>query len=275
MSEKKSLKTALLLSILMLLICVASMVGATMAWFTDSVASERNQIKVGSLDVDLEFSHDGKNWHTVQGTTRLFKENKQMMPGTSQMVFLRIQNEGSLHLKYQFSLNIIEELESTNVLGNTFRMSEYMKVGVLDRTALKQMMDAQPGGGSLEEIMQSYEEAPQGFAQTRATIRFCDAVNLLQPGIAGFDQQTGKPLTEDFLGPKDAHIFALIIYTPAELDEQINHEEGYNGPQIKFGIDVVAGQRSGSGAESDSFGTDYDNEAIYPETISSQMKKGN
>lgn len=273
MAEKKSLKTALLLSFLMLAICVASMIGSTYAWFNDTVVSERNVIHTGSLDVDLEFSHDGETWHTLQDTTRLFDESSQFKPGTSQMVFLRIENEGNLHLKYQLTMNILKEIGSTNMLGENFKMSDYMMVGVLDKQELQTLISQYGEDGGYKKVMETYNRAPKAMAEEQAKTRFSQAVNLLrlEPSINGV---TPNPnLTEAYLAPKDADVIALIVYTPSHLDQQINYKTGYNQPQILFGIDVVAGQRS-AGGESDSFGDDYDVDAIYPSTISDDIKNG-
>ena len=274
MTEKKSLKTALLLSILMLAVCVASMIGSTYAWFTDAVVAERNVIQVGSLDVDLQFSHDGKTWHTLQETTKLFDESKQFTPGSSQMVLLRIKNEGSLHLKYQFTMNILKEIGSTNMLGEEFEMSDYMMVGVVDSDGFRQILTSLGPESNYEEFAALYNNAPEGMARKYAKTRFSEAVNLLrlEPSVNGV--RTNPNLTDAYLAPGEADVFALIVYTPYELDQEINYKTGYNKPTITFGIDVVAGQRSGQYAESDSFGYDYDVDANYPDTISKDIIEG-
>jgi len=283
MAEKKSLKTALLLSILMLAICVASMIGSTYAWFSDTVTNERNQIKVGSLDVDLEFSRDGEKWYSVQNDTHLFDESAQMTPGSSQMVLLRIRNNGSLHLKYQLTMNIIKEIGSTNMLNQEFKMSDYMMVGVLDHEELQKMLQAYAVSGteaSYANMMATYNLSPQAIAEKYAKTRFSEAVNLLklEPSTAGSVPNPNPTLTEAYLTPQggtdDAHVFALIVYTPAKLDQEINFKSGYNKPQICFGIDVVAGQRHGDEAESDSFGSDYDVNANYPSALSQDVEAG-
>ena len=55
----KKKRTALLTSILALLLCVSMLVGTTFAWFTDSVSSGSNVIAAGVLDVELERGRPG------------------------------------------------------------------------------------------------------------------------------------------------------------------------------------------------------------------------
>ena len=51
--KTKSKKTALLMSFTSLLICFAMLVGSTFAWFTDTASTGVNQIKSGTLKVDI------------------------------------------------------------------------------------------------------------------------------------------------------------------------------------------------------------------------------
>ncbi len=67
MTTKKSTKSALLSSVLATALCVAMLVGATFAWFTDGVTSGKNKIVAGNLDIDLVDAEGnslegGNNW---------------------------------------------------------------------------------------------------------------------------------------------------------------------------------------------------------------------
>ena len=52
MTNSKQIKKAFFTSMLVLLMCLAILVGTTFAWFTDSV-STRSKIQAGTLDVQL------------------------------------------------------------------------------------------------------------------------------------------------------------------------------------------------------------------------------
>ena len=249
MAERKSLKTALILSVLMLLLFVASMVGSTWAWFTDQAVSGRNVIQAGTLDVELEYSRDGVNWHDTNPNTRLFDESKSMIPGTEQMVYLRIKNNGSLHLKYKLAMNILEEDGSTNMQGEDYKLSQYIMVGAISDSELKT---------KTPEELQAMLADPPRAADSKP---LAEANNLLR---AAYPNEANPDLEEAYLAPGEFHTMALIVYTPENLDQEINYPSDVNPPKIKFGIDVVAGQRS-AGGESDSFGTGYDIDATYPE----------
>ena len=101
MTNSKNTKRALLSSVISLLLCVAMLIGATFAWFTDSVTTGQNKIVAGNLDVELEYSTDGANWNTVYENTNLFKPADQTLwePGHTEYVYLRVRNAGSLALR--------------------------------------------------------------------------------------------------------------------------------------------------------------------------------
>ena len=130
MTKKRSTKRALLMSALALLLCVSMLVGSTFAWFTDSVVSGNNKIVAGNLDVVLQYKTDwDDDWADVTETTKLFKEGALYEPGYTEVVYLRVANAGSLALKYQLALNIVNEKGSTNVNGEAFNLSDHLEIG--------------------------------------------------------------------------------------------------------------------------------------------------
>ena len=116
MISSKSTKRALLTSALAILMCVAMLVGATFAWFTDTASTGVNKIQSGKLDVALEMSTDGTNWESAEGKTLTFKtkDNRaadQILwePGcTYELPQLRVVNKGNLALKYKIQITGIQ-----------------------------------------------------------------------------------------------------------------------------------------------------------------------
>lgn len=75
------------------------LIGSTYAWFTDSVTSLNNKIQSGTLKVDLELlEKDG--WKSVKNDRNpIFNYNK-WEPGYTDVKVLKIENEGTLALKW-------------------------------------------------------------------------------------------------------------------------------------------------------------------------------
>ena len=116
MNNKKTTKRALLSSVMAIVLCLAMLIGATFAWFTDSASTAVNKIQAGKLDVALEMSTDGTNWETAEGKTLTFKtaDNRaadQILwePGcTYELPQLRVVNKGNLALKYKIQITGIQ-----------------------------------------------------------------------------------------------------------------------------------------------------------------------
>lgn len=96
MTNKKSLKRAIIVAFMSVVLCVSMLLGATFAWFTDSATSSGNVIKAGTLDIAFE-EWDGDEW--VDATTDPIFSYDKWEPGYTQIVNLRVVNKGTLSLK--------------------------------------------------------------------------------------------------------------------------------------------------------------------------------
>ena len=106
MNTKNSTKRALVASILALAMCFSMLVGTTLAWFTDSATSTGNVIETGTLKVDLEvLAEDNSAWSSVKANNDPIFNYTNWEPGYVQAKVLRVENEGSLALKWKAVLN--------------------------------------------------------------------------------------------------------------------------------------------------------------------------
>ena len=133
MTNNKSTKRALLTSGLAMFVCVAMLIGSTFAWFTDSVTSGRNQIVAGNLDVELY--HGDSLTEKVDGATNLFTNADgtaiRWEPGVIAYENFKVENVGSLALKYQLTMNIA----GYNTVKDTeLSLVDVLKVAILDGT---------------------------------------------------------------------------------------------------------------------------------------------
>lgn len=102
MEKTKNLKTRLISSLLILAMLVSSLIGTTFAWFTDSVSSSNNKIISGSLSVDLELL-DKKTgeWSSIKESHTPIFNYDNWEPGYVDAKIMRVENEGSLALKWK------------------------------------------------------------------------------------------------------------------------------------------------------------------------------
>ena len=116
MTNHKSTKRALLGSVMAMVLCLAMLVGATFAWFTDTASTGVNKIQAGNLDVALEMKDASGNWVSAEGKTLDFVKAADAKgeailwePGcTYELPELRVVNNGNLALKYKVIITGIQ-----------------------------------------------------------------------------------------------------------------------------------------------------------------------
>ena len=110
MTNRKSTKRALLGSVVAMVLCLAMLVGATFAWFTDTASTGVNKIQAGNLDIEIQ-DENGKpvtnlSWVKAEGA-----EGEQVLwePGcTYTLTPFQIVNKGNLALKYKIVVTGLE-----------------------------------------------------------------------------------------------------------------------------------------------------------------------
>ena len=98
----KTTKRSALLSVMALFLCLTMLLGTTWAWFTDSVTSSGNKIQAGNLKLDLEMLNKETGAYESIKTSKdpIFNYNL-WEPGYTDVKFLKVENEGSLSLKWK------------------------------------------------------------------------------------------------------------------------------------------------------------------------------
>ena len=112
MTNRKSTKRALLGSVMAMVLCLAMLVGATFAWFTDTASTGVNKIQAGNLDVALEMKDASGNWVSAEGKTLDFVKAADAKgeailwePGcTYELPAVYVKNNGKLALKYKVAI---------------------------------------------------------------------------------------------------------------------------------------------------------------------------
>ena len=240
MTNRKSTKRALLGSVVAMVLCLAMLVGATFAWFTDTASTGVNKIQAGNLDVALEYSTDFKTWNKVTDTTKLFEDSTVWEPGRTEVVYLRVKNAGTLALKYTVGMYNINEGRGKNVAGEFYYLSDYVKLGAVETTA-------------------AYADREAAINAVNAEAKTLKSIG--SSAIIGEDQMV-------MLAPEaDAKTYALVLYMPTEVGNEANpkNNDPYWASKFSFGISVNATQAE---YENDSYDNTYDHDA--PELFSAE-----
>lgn len=242
MKNRKLSKLAVLASVMSLVMCCTMLLGGgTFAWFTDSVSSDVNTIQSGNLDIELEYKKPGDTeWKAVEADTKIFAEDALWEPGYTETVALRIKNNGSLDVKYQASLNILEEQAGHRVGdGASFNLSDFLKITTVGPQAGNEI------GEMLVDVVLSSRENTAAFLSASFGEPFVNNNNENEHQIDAGD---------------DPHVLIVRIQMPTTVGNEANHNGDGHNPYINFGLNVIATQAA---SESDAFDNQYDADATY------------
>lgn len=216
----KSTKNKLLSSIATLLVCFAMLIGSTYAWFTDTASTGINKIQAGNLDIEFEYLKDG-DWKSIDAATDLFQTDL-WEPGTTDVVYLRAKNNGTLALKYKFAVNKISEVIGVNKDNGQIKLSAILKCGI------------------------TVSESLQTLTREQARALANNSEKVLSLNTYSNDIR---------LGVNEVKYYTVAVFMPETVENEANYKTGTTPPQIELGIDLVATQDT---VERDSFGNDYD-----------------
>ena len=242
MNNKRATKRALLTSVTALAMCVVMLVGTTFAWFTDTASTGVNKIQAGNLKMEVTYKNaetlnnslTDTKFEPVTKETPVFNNNAFWEPGHVEFAVPNVKNIGTLALKYKLGINIASETGSTNVYGNKFELSNYIKFAVID--------------GDQSNLGRDKLVAAAG---------------------EGTKLSKGYTPTEEHLLKGENKIVTLVVWMPTTVGNEANYKvaEGITAPSIDLGINVVATQYT---YEKDSFDEKYDEDAAYPVVVSNQ-----
>ena len=237
--EKKvgGTKRALLTSVLALVLSLAMLAGTTFAWFTDTASTGVNRIVSGNLDVGLKYWDKESGWLDAEDSKDLFDENALWEPGYTQIVYLKVKNDGNLALTYAMQITPVHETVGVNVDGEEFKLSDYIKFGWTAFTV--------DGDG-----------APVALDREAA-----------QTGVGG-GAQLGTTLHRQAELPLAAgaeELVALVAWMPEDVGNEANYSTVQ--PTIELSLKVLATQAA---VESDSFNNTYDKDAAAAEDLNNK-----
>lgn len=202
-------RIALALSLCALLIWAILGTGASLAWFTDTSPEINNIFHFGEFD--LVVSHrltDGK-WEEVDSQTKVFDEKALYEPGYVQVVYLKVENKGTLPFEFYTSVNVNGCIIATNVFGQEFMLQDYLKFGLTTADS---------------------ESAMKNSVSNRET-----AVEIADMPLKNYSTETA------ILAPGATKYIALIVRMPEEVGNIANYR-GDTVPKVELGITVKADQ---------------------------------
>ena len=219
-------------SVLSLVLCFSMLIGTTFAWFTDIVTSSGNIIQAGNLDINMYWSENNIVWNNAEGSgaTPIFNYDN-WEPGYTEVRYIKVTNEGSLAFKYEMLL-------SPN--GNVGELAEVIDVSY----------DIVTGN---EDFVAPTSKQDMGSLDKVGTLNDLISNN---GAVAGGVLLPATELATDYFSGE------IVICVAFHMQETAGNKYQNSSIGTTFDIKLYATQFD---YESDSFGSDYDDEAEWPE----------
>ena len=214
MHKKKWTKGALAFSAFLFVLWWALGTGATLAWFSDT-DTVRNEFQIGLLKLDVSYKNDIVTEYTpLQGTTEAFHDEALYEPGYTQVVYLKIENEGNVDFRYKVAVTVADFTNGKNAWGEDIYLPDHLRYGV---------------------VFAETETQLQELVKDRLTAKN-HATNEWGP-LGTWSEKS--PYVFDV--GEEAHYAALIVYMPENVGNEANYR-GFQEPRVELGITVFAQQ---------------------------------
>ncbi len=209
-ANKKSYKRiALALSLCALIVWGILGTGASLAWFTDTSPEINNIFHFAEFDVEVSHRLTDGNWESIDGKTDIFDNEALYEPGYVQVVYLKVENKGTVPFKFQTAVNVNGCIVATNVFGQEFMLQDYLKFGITTADS---------------------EEAMKNSVPNREK-----AVEIANMPLKNYATEAAE------LAPRTTKYIALIVRMPEEVGNVANYR-GETVPQVELGITAKADQ---------------------------------
>ena len=214
MNRRKFTKYALIFSVCLLGLWGLLGIQSTIAWYQDETPVAKNSFDIQELDL-VVYHKVGDDWKVVKEDTKLFDEEALYEPGYTQVVYLKIVNNGDVDFDYKLAVDMISFVTGENAMGQPIYLPNYLKFGTV--------------------IEKTEPQLNRELARAHASEDMVDMFpfNTYSTEIGKLDANLGVGSTE---------YAAIIIHMP----EYVGNEANYRGdavPEVKLGITVKASQR--------------------------------
>ena len=248
MTNTKLAKRSFFVSLMALILCFSMLMGTTFAWFTDSVTSESNIIKSGSLDVEMFYSDtllaaDSADWKDASAGA-IFNY-QYWEPGYSEVKYIKISNVGDLAFK--FKLDIIPAVAAVAGKANLADVIDVYYGVTTDSTFVAP--SASDKNGSLVKVGTLTQMMADASGAAHGAILPASGKSSASLDLTALEAKYGKLPEGD-----------IIVALKLTMQETAGNE--YQNLKVGdgFSVRLLATQVA---AEEDSFDNSYDQDAVY------------
>ena len=203
-------KIALILSLCLIAVWAILGTGASLAWFTDTSEEVKNIFHVAEFDLVVSHRLEDGTYEEIDGQTKIFDDEALYEPGYVQVVYLKIENRGTVPFDFQTAVTVTDYTVATNIFGQQFNLQDYLKFGIVTAETESEL------DSKLEE---------RDLAKEAATMKLSNYSSDIAELEAGGETY-----------------MAIIVHMPEEVGNDANYR-GDKIPRVELGIIVNATQQ--------------------------------
>ena len=156
-------KKSFLTSIVALVLCLTMFLGTTFAWFTDMVTSSGNIIQSGSLKIDLELlDKESGKWNSIKESKSPLFDYDKWEPGYVDVKVLKVENEGTLALKWKAMFVSDEQLSALADVIDVYVLPFGVGDGADAKYPADRNLDRYTKVGTLKDFVNTIESTTYG-----------------------------------------------------------------------------------------------------------------
>ncbi len=209
-------RIALALSLCALMIWGVLGAGTSLAWFADTSPEINNIFHFADFNLKVSYLDANRDWAEVFSQTDIFDQDAKYEPGYVQVVYLKVENEGTAPFRFYTAVNVNGCTPATNMSDETFLLHDYLKFGITITDTPEDMKnsvaDRDTAIAIANEPLHKYYEIGQYYETD---------TNELAPGATKY--------------------MALVVRMPEEVGNVANYRDD-TVPKVELGITVKADQ---------------------------------
>ena len=202
-------KIALALSLCALIAWGVLGAGTSLAWFVDTTPEVNNIFHFADFDLVVSHQLTDGNWEEITDKTELFDKEALYEPGYVQVVYLKVENKGTVPFNFHTAVNVNGYTTATNVFGQTFKLQDHLRFGI------------------------TVSDTPEGMKNSVANRETAEKIADMR--LHNYETKTAV------LESGGIVYIALVVHMPKGVNNIANYR-GDDPPEVELGITVKADQ---------------------------------
>lgn len=207
-------RLALSLSMCLMIIWGILGTGTSLAWFTDTSPEVRNIFHFAEFDLVVSYKTEDGVYKEITSDTAIFDDEALYEPGYVQVVYLKIENKGTVDFEYKTAVSVTDYTPAINAFGKSFQLQDFLRFGLVSDDSEEALIE------KLKTRELTKEKATM-FLNNYAT-------------------------EKEYLKAGQETYMALIVRMPEEIGNVANYR-GNTIPRVELGVIVSASQIGGRG----------------------------